>query len=79
MLTELARAHLIAEHSPGRFTFHDLLRAYATAQARARDPGTERAAALRRLLDHYLHTAHAAGTCPTPTSTRSPWPRRYQG
>ena len=32
-LGELARAHLIAEHVPGRFAFHDLLRAYAAEQA----------------------------------------------
>ncbi len=28
-LGDLAAAHLIAEHAPGRYTFHDLLRAYA--------------------------------------------------
>src|SRR5262249_36506921 len=28
LLRELARAHLIAEHVPGRYAFHDLLRAY---------------------------------------------------
>jgi tetratricopeptide (TPR) repeat protein len=60
MLTELADAHLITEHTPGRFTFHDLLRAYATAQARAHDPDTDQSAALQRMLDHYLHTAQAA-------------------
>ena len=26
---ELANAHLVAEHAPGRYTMHDLLRAYA--------------------------------------------------
>jgi tetratricopeptide (TPR) repeat protein len=60
LLAELARASLITEHAPGRFTFHDLLRAYATGQARAHDPGTDQDAALQRVLDHYLHTAHAA-------------------
>jgi hypothetical protein len=30
LLAELARAHLIAEHTPGRYVLHDLLRAYAT-------------------------------------------------
>jgi len=44
-LAELARAHLAEEHLPGRFRFHDLLRAYA---------------AVHRVLDHYLHTAVAA-------------------
>ncbi|MGP4046209.1 AfsR/SARP family transcriptional regulator [Streptomyces sp. 2A115] len=58
-LAELARAHLITEHSPGRYTFHDLLRAYASEQAQALGPDTGRQAG-RRLLDHYLSTAHHA-------------------
>ncbi|HEU4423406.1 MAG TPA: BTAD domain-containing putative transcriptional regulator, partial [Pilimelia sp.] len=29
LLAELARAHLITEHRPGRYAFHDLMRAYA--------------------------------------------------
>ncbi|MDI5943199.1 tetratricopeptide repeat protein, partial [Micromonospora sp. DH15] len=49
----------VSEHRPGRFTCHDLLRAYARELADA-DPAAGRAAATRRLLDHYLHTAHAA-------------------
>jgi DNA-binding SARP family transcriptional activator len=57
LLAELARAHLIAEHVPGRYAFHDLLRAYAADQARDTDSNHERAAAVGRVLDHYLHTA----------------------
>jgi DNA-binding SARP family transcriptional activator/Tfp pilus assembly protein PilF len=59
-LAELTRAHLLTEHVPGRYAFHDLLRAYATEQAHAIDSDTDRRAALRRMLDHYLHTAYAA-------------------
>ena len=59
-LAELARANLLAEHAPGRFTFHDLLRAYASEQAHAHDPAAQRRDALHRMLDHYLHTARAA-------------------
>jgi tetratricopeptide (TPR) repeat protein len=60
-LAELVRAHLLTEHAPGRYTFHDLLRAYAAEQARNRCTSRERQAAKRRMLDHYLHTAqHAA-------------------
>ncbi len=59
-LGELARAHLITEHTPGRYTLHDLLRAYASEQARATDDEQCRRAAIRRILDHYLHAAHAA-------------------
>src|SRR5256886_878835 len=60
LLAELARAHLIAEHVPGRYTFHDLLRAYATELAHELDTEAERRAALHRMFDHYLHTAYAA-------------------
>jgi DNA-binding SARP family transcriptional activator/tetratricopeptide (TPR) repeat protein len=54
-LDKLTQAHLIAEHSPGRYAFHDLLRAYAASQAH--DPEPDRNAAVGRILDHYLHTA----------------------
>src|SRR5580692_9061046 len=37
-LRELTRTHMAAEHLPGRFTFHDLLRVYATDQAERLDP-----------------------------------------
>jgi DNA-binding SARP family transcriptional activator len=77
LLTELVRANLVREHFPGRYTRHDLLRAYAadllaeTSAVGGKDsermfasrqvPGetTERTFALRRLLDHYLHSARA--------------------
>jgi tetratricopeptide (TPR) repeat protein len=59
-LDELASACLLTEHSPGRYAFHDLLRAYAADQARAHDTGEEQHQALHRVLDHYLHTAYAA-------------------
>ncbi|MEV4416710.1 helix-turn-helix domain-containing protein [Catellatospora sp. NPDC049609] len=57
MLAELARAQLVSEHAPGRFRFHDLLRAYAAEICAAEDSAEQRRAALHRLLDHYLHTA----------------------
>jgi DNA-binding SARP family transcriptional activator/tetratricopeptide (TPR) repeat protein len=60
LLGELARAHLVAEHVPGRYAFHDLLRAYAADQARHIDGGADRAAATGRVLDYYLHTAASA-------------------
>jgi tetratricopeptide (TPR) repeat protein/transcriptional regulator with XRE-family HTH domain len=57
LLRELARAHLIAEHLPGRYALHDLLRAYAASQARSTDSDADRDGAVGRVLDHYLHTA----------------------
>jgi tetratricopeptide (TPR) repeat protein len=55
LLAELTDAHLVDEHLPGRFAFHDLLRAYA-----AESPRVDTGPALRRMFDHYLHSAHAA-------------------
>jgi DNA-binding SARP family transcriptional activator/tetratricopeptide (TPR) repeat protein len=60
LLAELARAHLVAEPAPGRYAFHDLLRAYATELGQDADPAAARHDALHRMLDHYLHTACAA-------------------
>ena len=59
-LRELTRAHMAAEYLPARFTFHDLLRAYAADQAERHDSADERRAAVHRVLDHYLYTAMAA-------------------
>ena len=60
LLRGLVRGCLLTEPSPGRYAFHDLLRAYAAQQAEAADPDSERAAALTRLFDHYLTLAGAA-------------------
>jgi tetratricopeptide (TPR) repeat protein len=60
LLRELARAHLIAEHAPGRYAFHDLLRAYAAEQANHTDCDADHREAVGRVLDHYLHTAARA-------------------
>ncbi|HEY3870945.1 MAG TPA: BTAD domain-containing putative transcriptional regulator [Actinocrinis sp.] len=59
-LDEPARAHLLTEYSRGRYSFHDLLRAYAADQAEAHESESEREQALRRMCDFYLHTTHAA-------------------
>jgi tetratricopeptide (TPR) repeat protein len=71
LLAELTRAHLVAEQPYGRFTQHDLLRAYAVEQLRA-DPVEQREAATRRMIDHYLYSACAAG--PLIESGRDPVP-----
>ncbi|MGH3621328.1 MAG: tetratricopeptide repeat protein [Sciscionella sp.] len=60
VLVELATSRMITEHTPGRFMFHDLLRAYATDHGRIADGDTERLAAVHRVLDHYLYSAHTA-------------------
>ncbi|GAB2934832.1 BTAD domain-containing putative transcriptional regulator [Streptomyces mayteni] len=58
LLSELTRAHLAWERSPGRYGWHDLLWAYAEELALERDDAAERRAALHRLLDYYLHAAN---------------------
>jgi DNA-binding SARP family transcriptional activator/tetratricopeptide (TPR) repeat protein len=74
-LDELSRASLIGEHIPGRFAFHDLLRAYAAEQARDIDGDAECQAAIGRVLDHYVHTANAAAALLYPArSARPPGP-----
>jgi DNA-binding SARP family transcriptional activator/tetratricopeptide (TPR) repeat protein len=76
-LRELTAANLLTEHPPGRYAFHDLLRAYAAEQARSQESGTARRAAVRRCLDHYLHTAVAAALLLEPDrATICPQPPR---
>jgi DNA-binding SARP family transcriptional activator/tetratricopeptide (TPR) repeat protein len=60
LLAELAQVNLVTEHTPGRYTFHDLLRAHATELAHTVDTDTERRTAMHRVLAHYVHAARAA-------------------
>ncbi len=57
ILEELAAANLTAETSPGRFSMHDLLRAYAAEQAGTSFGEGGAREAWGRILDHYVHTA----------------------
>jgi DNA-binding SARP family transcriptional activator len=66
LLAELTRQHLIAERAPGRYGFHDLLGAYAIDQALAVDSPAQRADAVRRVLDYYLHSAWLAARALNP-------------
>jgi tetratricopeptide (TPR) repeat protein len=59
-LAELADASLICQDGAGRYALHDLVRLYAAEQANLTDGDAERDAATCRMLDHYLHTGHAA-------------------
>jgi DNA-binding SARP family transcriptional activator/tetratricopeptide (TPR) repeat protein len=60
LLSELVGAHLLTDRNRGRFTFHDLLRAYARELADTHDSAEERGSAIRRVLDHYLCSAYRA-------------------
>ncbi|WP_141204664.1 AfsR/SARP family transcriptional regulator [Streptomyces griseorubiginosus] len=60
LLAELVHAHLVDEPAPGRYAWHDLLRAYAAELSAGTDGPDEITAARRRMADHYLHSAYAA-------------------
>ena len=74
LLAELTRATLLTEHLPGRYTSHDLLRAYAADLTTTHDADHDRLAALTRLLDHYTHSAHAADRVLRPNRDPIPLP-----
>jgi tetratricopeptide (TPR) repeat protein len=59
-LDHLCGDHLLQQGSPGRYTFHDLVRAHATTRAHDEDRPPDRRAALSRLFDHYLSTTATA-------------------
>ncbi|MFD4637221.1 BTAD domain-containing putative transcriptional regulator [Lentzea sp. NPDC058436] len=75
LLAELARANLIDEPEPGRFTCHDLLRDYAAELAL----DSERDEALHRLLDHLALTGVEAGVVYTPSRHRPATPEPAPG
>jgi DNA-binding SARP family transcriptional activator len=60
-LHELADVHLVDQHREGRFSMHDLLRSYAAERFQDEVAEPERAAAEARIVDYYIHSAHAAG------------------
>jgi tetratricopeptide (TPR) repeat protein len=68
-LAELVRASLIQQADTGRYSMHDLLRAYAAELAAAQDTDSDRRDALTRLLDHYLYTARGVAAALFPVDT----------
>jgi tetratricopeptide (TPR) repeat protein/transcriptional regulator with XRE-family HTH domain len=69
-LVELTTTNLLTESGPGRFAGHDLVRAYA-GELSGRDDPVVRAAAVRRITDHYLQTVCAAMALLSPYRDRS--------
>jgi DNA-binding SARP family transcriptional activator/transcriptional regulator with XRE-family HTH domain len=69
-VAELCDEHLLTEYVPGRYIYHDLLRSYAMEEAIARESEADRHAALRRVLDHYLHAASVASGFLYPYQTK---------
>ena len=68
----LLDAHLLTQHAPRRYRFHDLIRAFASSTAIAELSVQERDAAVDRLLEHYLHAADLADRQITPNRHRQP-------
>ncbi|WP_158853696.1 ATP-binding protein, partial [Saccharothrix deserti] len=60
VLDALAAASLLTRDTGGRYRMHDLIRRYAGITADQHLIEESRQAALRRVLDFYLHTAHTA-------------------
>ncbi|GIG88632.1 AfsR/SARP family transcriptional regulator [Plantactinospora endophytica] len=60
LLDTLARANLVQPAGDHRYTFHDLLRAYAAERSAADEPAPEADAALDRLFDYEISAATAA-------------------
>jgi tetratricopeptide (TPR) repeat protein len=59
-LDVLTGAHLLEQPAPGRYEFHDLLRAYAVDQVRHLESPETHAEVRERIIGWYLHTADAA-------------------
>jgi len=59
-LEALVDANLLESPAAGRYRLHDLLRVYARELAEAEEPEAERAEAVNRLINWYLHTVSAA-------------------
>ncbi|MGW5691906.1 ATP-binding protein [Streptomyces asiaticus] len=79
LLAELSDVHLINERTPGRYAFHDLLRAHAAELLDAHHPEAERQAAVDRLFQYYLHAARAAGAVLEPSGDPMPVPPAFPG
>ena len=73
-LTELTETSLAAEHRPGRYVIHDLVRSYAAGQARQDLGEAGIRAAMGRSLDHYLHTMIISSSVPVSFTVAPPAP-----
>jgi len=58
LLRTLEHAHLTQRHAPERYRMHDLLRLHAAEQAEQQHTSADLQAALRRLVEFYVHTAY---------------------
>jgi DNA-binding SARP family transcriptional activator len=79
LLDALAEAHLADHNASGRYTMHDLLRAYAQERVREEEHEEEQGSSTRRLYEYYLHTADAASRLLYPSPIRLPLPQDGSG
>ena len=71
-LEVLVDAQLLQAPAPDRYRFHDLLRAYAAERASADEPAQACDAAVRRLLDWYLHSVAGMARIVSPNRDQVP-------
>ncbi|WP_433260203.1 AfsR/SARP family transcriptional regulator [Actinosynnema sp. CS-041913] len=69
VLRSLERASLLTVDPAGRHRMHDLIRHYAAERAEHDVTAGDRSAALRRVVDFYLHTAHAGDRLLNPVAS----------
>ncbi|QFY07440.1 tetratricopeptide repeat protein [Nonomuraea phyllanthi] len=60
LLDHLLESHLLHEPTPGRYRFHDLIRAHSAHLATVEESASEQQAAVTRLLVHYGQAASIA-------------------
>jgi len=70
MLETLVDANLLESRAADWYSFHDLLRFYATERARDEEPETASSAAVERLLRWYLRMADSAALVVAPNRYR---------
>ncbi|MET8947048.1 BTAD domain-containing putative transcriptional regulator [Streptomyces sp. NPDC004542] len=70
LLGEIAGVSLLTPAADGRFARHRLLRVHAAELGETHEDAGSRRAALHRILDHCLHTAHGAVRTLSPNGTR---------
>jgi tetratricopeptide (TPR) repeat protein len=70
LLDVLVGAHMLEQRAPGRYEFHDLLRAYAGDQAGEHETPESRHDLIARIVTWYLHCADAAVAAVAPLNRR---------
>ncbi|MDX8032345.1 BTAD domain-containing putative transcriptional regulator [Lentzea sp. BCCO 10_0856] len=76
LLRALARAHLVEEYAPMRFSLHDLLQLHGRECAKNDETADDRRAAVVRFLDHYLHSVDRADRAIRQSRTELPLTER---